>query len=267
MPRKKKRVPGVIRWFLAAAILVLLVRYHKEVIRYGYKAGRWYSHLAHRGQYKKGIIDYPYGYAVHGVDVSRWQDEINWSELKSKTASGDTMHYSFAFIKATEGIWLEDPMFKDNWKEAAGNGIIRGAYHYFNPASDARLQAKNFISSVNLKKGDLPPVVDIEETNGKSKSEIIRRLKAFNLEIEKHYGVKPVIYSNINFIENYLSDDFPGYSFWVAHYYEEELVVEKSLKWVFWQHNDRASVFGCNYPVDVNVFNGSRSELRSMLMK
>ncbi len=265
--RKKKKSKGLFWLVVIISLLAVGLYFHKEVIRYSYKAYRVYLHLFHPVKPGKGIIEYPLGYSVHGVDVSRWQDEIDWSLLKARTRNGDTLNFQFAFIKATQGTWMEDPLFIDNWKEATKNGIIRGAYHYFIPGSDARKQAKNFMSSVKLQRGDLPPVVDVEETRGKSRKYIVAQLKIFIAELEKKYKVKPIIYSNINFIENYLANDFEDYHFWVAHYYREELLVDDNIKWLFWQHSDKAGMLGCSYFVDVNVFNGSPRELRKILIQ
>jgi lysozyme len=259
------------RIFKITAICLLVVAalvYHKQMVRYGYKAWRLQKRFFMKPPPEQGFnVEYPYGYSVHGIDVSRWQDVIDWKKLKTRTPDGDTLKFEFVFMKATEGILLEDPTFRDNWNDAKENKIIRGAYHYFLPHVDAKLQAKNFMSSVKLTKGDLPPVIDVEETGGKSKKELVKRVRIFALDIEKKYKVKPIIYSNISFIEDYLADDFDGYYFWIAHYYEEELVIEKSVNWLFWQHSDKAAMFGCRQLVDVNVFNGNKNELKAILLK
>ena len=49
----------------------------------------------------------PQHLAVHGVDVSRWQGDIDWSELRRHGAN-------FAYIKATDGGDHLDPMFREN---------------------------------------------------------------------------------------------------------------------------------------------------------
>ena len=109
--------------------------------------------------------------------------------------------------------------------------------------------------------------MDIEETCGKSKKEIVKQLKVFNKELERHYKIRPIIYSNINFIENYLADDFKNYFFWIAHYYIDKLVVEDDINWIFWQHSDKAILVGSGINVDVNVFNGGSRDLESILHK
>lgn len=270
MAKKKSRKKSKFKnWKAILYILFILagiIYFRNEVYRFSYKAFRWYRLLQHPLTKRAGIIDYPYGYSVHGIDVSKWQDEIDWSQCKAKTTNDDTLQFQFAFLKATEGLWWEDPMFEDNWKQAKRHNIIRGAYHYFLPSSNPKIQASNFINNVKLTRGDLPPVVDIEETGNLSKKNLIKQLKIYIKEMELHYKRQPIIYSNINFIENYLADDFSNYNFWVAHYYRDELIVEDNIKWLFWQHSDKAGMFGCDYHVDVNVFNGTRAQLKRILI-
>ena len=57
-------------------------------------------------------------------------------------------------------------MFNRNWKKIKEAGLIRGAYHYFLATKSGKAQAENFINSVTLLPGDLPPVLDIEQTYG-----------------------------------------------------------------------------------------------------
>lgn len=260
-----KRIIIVILLFFGIAVLAFF--YRNQIIRYGYKAWRLEKRLFNKENHAATKISFPKGYAAHGIDVSRWQTDINWSQLKAADLNGDTINFSFAFIKATEGILLEDPSFIDNWAGAQKNNIIRGAYHYFLPNADVSLQAKNFISSVKLKSGDLPPVIDVEEKGNLTKKALVKKLKQFITIIEKQYKVKPIIYSNISFIEDYLADDFPDYNFWIAHYYEDELKIEKSVKWLFWQHSDRVSIPGSSSSYDANVFNGSKNDLKKLLIK
>jgi len=180
---------------------------------------------------------------------------------------GDTIPFQFAFIKATEGLLIEDDMFDEHWEDAKQHHVTRGAYHYFLPDRNVKVQAANFISSVKLKTGDLPPVVDVEELRGNSKEELVKSLKEFLGIIEEHYRAQPIIYSNLNFIEDFLLDDFKSYKFWVAHYYQHEITTEDSLSCLFWQHTDKADLLGIKGTVDANVFNGSETDFKKMLIK
>lgn len=264
--RKVKSKIKLWSYRLIAVILVLLllfVAFRNQ--RYFFRAVRHFSH-----RYIKTNIrttDFPEGYQIHGIDLSRYQTDVDWKKLNAVGEAGDTIPFRFVFIKATEGIILEDNMFDEHWENASDHHIARGAYHYFLPDRNAKLQAANFISSVRLQPGDLPPVVDIEEKRGKNKKEIVSALKEFLQLLEQHYKVQPIIYSNLNFIEDYLSDDFKRYNFWVAHYYHSNIAEADSLRFVLWQHTDRADLVGVKGNVDANVFNGSETEFRQLLIR
>ena len=264
-----------IRWWKAVAASLLFmaaiyagVYYHKPLTRYCYKVYRLcrrHFHKPARDNFQ--AIDFPLGYAIHGIDISHYQEDFNWDNLRTKTSDGDTVSFSFVFMKATQGLWSEDAAFDGNWQDAHEHHVFCGAYHYFLPDKDAGRQAENFISSVKLHEGDLPPVIDIEDTRGKSKQEIVDGVKTMARLLELKYGTKPIIYSNIGFIEDYLSDDFPDYYFWVAHFYEDELQISDEIHWLFWQHSDKAMILGYDQHVDVNVFNGNMIELRNILVQ
>lgn len=247
--------------------VVLVYRYHKQIMRFGYKVYRHIKIQRVAPVYGKHQFSFPAQYAIHGVDISKWQDEINWRQLKACNLKGDTIQMKFVFIKATEGALYEDPMFSDNWEAASEVGITKGAYHFYRPKINATVQASNFIESVRLSKGDLPPVIDIEETDGKSKKDIVKGLKKYIQIVEKKYGIKPIIYSNVSFIEDYLSDDFADYHFWVAHYYVDDLHKIPGIKNLFWQHHDKIRIFGCAHEIDANVFLGNAVQWKSLLIK
>lgn len=106
----------------------------------------------------------PPGYRIHGIDVSHHQGRIDWKEVAAMNIHG--IDISFCFIKASEGISFTDNRFEQNWRSAKKAGIPRGAFHYFTAGIDGGQQARKFLNTVTLEKGDLVPVVDIEEANG-----------------------------------------------------------------------------------------------------
>jgi lysozyme len=215
---------------------------------------------------KSFSVKIPGGYEVLGIDVSRHQGLIDWKRVSAMRSGGKKI--DFVFIKATEGITHSDSRFRRNWKEAKSRGLVRGAYHFYRPSSHAVLQAANFKSLVKLERGDLPPVVDIEKTNGKTKKEIVSGLKQFMNALESHYGVKPIIYTSSGFYSNYLKDDFSGYPLWISWFADP--VRFRTLcphDWHFWQLTDRARVDGIRGRVDFNVYEGSLEELQALCRK
>jgi len=144
--------------------------------------------------------------------------------------------------------------------------MIRGAYHFFIATKDGKMQAENFIRKVDLEPGDLPPVLDIEHTYGMSLETVRKEAKRWLETVEFNYGVKPIIYTNVEFYNRCLGKEFDEYPLWVAHYNEPQ---QPRIKrgWSFWQHSDKGSVNGIIPKVDFNVFAGDSVTFRSLLIK
>ena len=206
---------------------------------------------------------FPAGFDVHGIDISHYQEEIDWEQLRN--ASLDTAPVSFVFIKATEGMTLLDENFNLNFYEAKRNHLIRGAYHFFLPNVDAAQQARFFLKQVHLEPGDLPPVLDVEKAGNLSTEQLQRAVKKWLDIVEQAYGVKPIIYTGYKFKLQHLNTrTFDAYPYWIAHYYVKELAYKGT--WSFWQHTDCGRVKGIKGNVDCNIFNGSMEELMRLVI-
>lgn len=252
--KQKARLRKFVFTFIAAAILATGV----------WMAVQWTKYRkAKFTRYPAFGIAIPSGYEIHGIDVSRYQQMIAWEEVQAMNVAG--IRLGFAFIKATEGIGSVDPQFGRNWKRSASNGIIRGAYHFFIGSKDGRLQAENFIRKVELEKGDLPPVLDVEQLNGVSPASLRKEVKEWLDIVGSHYGVTPIIYTNVDFYKKNLGKEFDAYPLWVAHYYEPEQP-RINRGWVFWQHSDEGRVNGIRAAVDFNVFIGDSLEFNELLL-
>ncbi len=198
------------------------------------------------------------GFEIHGIDVSRYQSDIDWEIVADQGIA-------FAFVKASEGETISDNFFCKNWKEMKGAGIRRGAYHFFRPKTSVLTQAQNFMDNVILEKGDLPPVLDIEVLDGVSPEDLVLRVKTWLEIIEMQYQIRPIIYTNLKFYNNHLADSFPEYPVWIARYnkYFEPLLTN-GVDWKFWQYGNRGRLEGINGDVDFNVFRGTIEELDEM---
>lgn len=214
-------------------------------------------------RYKEFGISIPTQYQIHGIDVSRYQSTVAWEEVKRMKVQN--IQLGFSFIKATEGNDLVDPFFKRNWKKAKEAGIIRGAYHFFNPKKDGKMQANHFFSTVQLETGDLPPVLDIERGWNLSVDKIQKEVKKWLDAMELAYGVKPIIYTYVTFYEKYLKGKFDDYPLWIAHYYQPNNP-RIGRQWHFWQHSEQGRVNGIIPKVDFNVFNGDSAQFRALLV-
>jgi lysozyme len=257
MPSKKNKQQRFVRKIVL--IIVLL-----SVAGMAYVVYLWFQNQSTGFvTYKEFGIPMPTNYAIHGIDVSRYQQRISWPAVKRMNVQG--IQLGFAFIKATEGTGRTDPYFKTNWKKSKEAGLIRGAYHFFIASKDGRAQAKNFITRVMLEKGDLPPVLDVEQTFGKSSSALRTEVKEWLNVLENHYQVRPIIYTNADFYKQHLQGHFETYPLWVAHYLQPH---QPRIRrdWSFWQHSEKGKVNGIFSRVDFNVFNGDSVQFKAMLV-
>ena len=263
--RKKSKYTftGLVLIFNIIALLLISIYFQKEIVKYSMRFYRWYS--SRQAKDNISASDFPIQYSVHGIDISHYQTAIDWQNLQSISKTGDTIRYQFVFVKATEGTWLEDRLFEEHWENAKKHNKIRGAYHYLHVNRDIQKQENTFIKKVKLERGDLPPLIDIEENKKLPKAKIVKAVKEFSKILEGKYHVKPIIYSNRNFIEDYLADDFKDHPFWVAHYFEKDIKMDE-VKWKFWQHSDNASLLVTGEKIDANIFRGSIKDLRKMTL-
>lgn len=189
---------------------------------------------------------------MFGFDVSQYQDKIDWENIGKVE---DTFQLSFVFIRATAGKDKLDTKFKENWKLARKHNFIRGAYHYYRPNENSLQQADNFIKSVRIEKGDLPPVLDIEKLPKKQSLDSLKvGLRRWLTKVEKHYKMKPIIYSGESYYTDFLKKEFSDYPFWIANYNFWRKTPDDH--WLIWQFTEKAKVNGIKGMIDLNVLNG-----------
>lgn len=201
---------------------------------------------------------------VVGFDVSEYQGEIAWDKIGKIE---DDFPLTFVFVRATAGNDRPDLRFKENWKAAKAHYFIRGAYHYYRPNENSLEQAENFIKTVRLRKGDLPPVLDIEKLPKNQSIDSLKiGLRRWLKRVEKHYKVKPIIYSGESYYTDFLKEEFKDeYPFWIANY---NFFVENIKKdWLIWQFTEKAQIPGIEGLVDVNIYNGNKEDLKAICIQ
>jgi lysozyme len=206
----------------------------------------------------------PKHYQVHGVDVSRWQGDIDWMKLRTQGAN-------FAFIKATDGGDHLDPMFQKNWRRAKEAGIRRGAYHFFYWCRVASSQAEWFIRNVPKDPDALPPVIDAEYNGDSackkrlSREKYVEKIRVFAEMLERHYGKRPIIYTAPDFYEDNLSGELKQYPFWLRSVAAHPSKRYPNRRWLFWQYSGSGLSHGVEGRIDLNVFSGSVNDWHNWL--
>jgi len=201
----------------------------------------------------------PAGAVVQGIDVSEFQGAINWSAVK---AAGK----QFAFIRVSDGTY-QDPKFATNWAGAKAAGILRGAYQFFRASDDPITIADQFLAKIGtLGDGDLPPVLDVEVTDGQSAATIRTRMEQWLAHVEQKTGRVPFIYVSPGFWPNLGSPNESHYRLWVANWGVScpSLPAGGWSTWQMWQKADNGTVGGISGAVDLDEFNGSLAQLQAI---
>lgn len=194
-----------------------------------------------------------------GIDVSHFQGTVNWAEVAASGAC-------FAFVKATEGITYVDPQFSVNWPAMKEAGLLRGAYHFYEPADDPASQAQHFLSTVTLETGDLPPVLDVETNGGVSSSQLWSGVSTWLQYVQTATGRQPIVYTAPGFWDaNSPSLALTSYPLWLADYASQPTLPNGWSAWQFWQHSQTGTVPGVSTSVDLDLFNGTLSQLQEWL--
>lgn len=203
---------------------------------------------------------------TYGIDISKYQGD----EMSLLSKKKDSL--SFIICRSTEGVTYTDPYFYTNWETAKEKGFIRGAYHFYLSNDSPESQSANFLNAIkDLQDTDLPPIIDFEEESiakGSNKEQVIENLWKFIFLIEEKSGRKPIIYTDVNIGNSYLTASrFANYTLWIANYTTGEDPTMpgawEGMDWVLWQKMD-------NYHYDkvlndFDSFNGSLADLKMMI--
>ena len=188
-------------------------------------------------------------FTAQGLDVSHYQGEIDWREVKKHNPD-----LEFVYVKSTEGKTLIDPMFLANAKGAATQGFKVGAYHFFQMTSTPTEQFNSFKRQMNKAHIDLIPMVDVEKSDGKPRKEVQDSLRVFLKLLEKEYGKKPMIYGTNRSYNELCAPEFNDYLLYIARYGKNKPIVVGPSHYAIWQYTDKGNIHGIMRPVDLCRF-------------
>ena len=195
-----------------------------------------------------GVYQMPDGSAINnvlfrGIDVSRWQGDINWSQV----AADDV---SFVML-GTRSKGAVDPYFHRNIQQASAAGVKVGVYIYsLAMTPEMAVEEANFVLNlIHDYPVSYPVAFDMEDsTQGTlSKDELAAIANAFCGRISEA-GYYPVIYANDNWLVNKLDMSKMNYPVWVARYSAKPAYQNP----VMWQATSTGAVNGISGNVDID---------------
>lgn len=188
--------------------------------------------------------------ATKGIDVSRWQGNIDWAKVR---AAG----IQFAIIKAggsDDGFYI-DRYWETNYRGAKANGIAVGAYYFVGPkcvnAAAGKADAERFIGLLKGKQLEYPVFMDNEAQPASARAGITEATIAF-CETMEAAGYFAGVYGSAwsGFRERMDDSKLTAYTHWVAQYASR---CTYSGAYGIWQYSSSGRVNGISGNVDMNL--------------
>ena len=187
-----------------------------------------------------------------GIDVSAWQDEVNYKKVKDAGVEFVMIRIGYGHTSKNEIVI--DKRFKENIKNAKEAGLLVGLYFYSyaNTIDKVKEQTKWINETLNGEKLDLPIAFDWEDWSdfnsyNMSLTDINLIAKTFITELEK-YGYEGMLYSSKYYLEKVWGIN--KYYTWLAHYIDK---TNYTGKYAIWQLSSRGKVDGINGDVDLDI--------------
>ena len=186
---------------------------------------------------------------MHGIDVSRWQGQIDWAKVK---AAG----IKFAILKCggSDAGFYSDRAFEYNYNEAKKNGIAVGAYYFVGKDcisyEAGQADAKRMLSICAGKEFELPLFIDIEAQDPKNKVGITDAILGF-YDTMKASGRNAGVYASktSGFKDRIEDDRIQHIPHWVAQY---NTTCTYDKPYIIWQKSSKGMVDGIKGNVDLN---------------
>lgn len=193
---------------------------------------------------------------VLGIDVSKWQKEIDWDKVKNEGVD-------FAIIRcgyrgSVTGSLVEDPYFEQNIKGARAAGIKVGVYFFTQAVNEVEAveEASMVISLVRDYELQYPVFIDTEGAGGNGRADSLNVeertavCEAFCTTV-KNAGLEAGVYASRNWYNNKLTaNTLESYAIWLAEYRSVPLY---QGYYQMWQYTSKGKINGINGNVDLNV--------------
>ena len=195
--------------------------------------------------------------SVLGIDVSVWQEEIDWPKVKEAGVE-------FAMIRAgwrgsEKGVLAEDTYAQANYSGATAAGIKVGAYFFSQAISgeEALEEATYLLTIIKDWQIEMPIVYDWEyissdSRTGKMDARTLTECTKTFCDTIAAAGYQPMVYFNTNqSLDMLYLRELTQYKFWLARY---DTVLNYPYKIDMWQYTQTGSVPGITGDVDINLY-------------
>lgn len=196
------------------------------------------------------------GNAKFGIDVSKWNKEIDWDKVKEAGVQYAIIRVGYR--GSATGALVEDPYFEKNIRGAIASDIPVGVYFFTQATNEVEAveEASMVIQLCSDFKLDYPVFIDTESAGGNGRADKLdaetRTLvcEAFCTTM-KNAGYDAGVYASRNWLnENLISDRLEKHIVWLAEYRETPLY---QGYYQMWQYSSNGTVDGIEGRVDMNI--------------
>ena len=194
-----------------------------------------------------------------GVDVSKYQKNIDWEQIKKAGVSFVIVRIGYRGYGAS-GTLVLDPMFEEHFTNVKNAGLKVGVYFFSQATTEEEAKEEAFACAyvLNGRKLDYPIFFDTEASgasNGSGRADGLGmedRTKcaiAFCEEV-KAQGYKPGVYASTLWYRKRVNlNSLKKYTIWNAHYG----VASSPIDCALWQGTCTARLPGYKGDLDVNI--------------
>lgn len=161
-----------------------------------------------------------------GIDVSRYQQKVDWKKVKAAGASFVIIRIGYRGYGS--GTLVLDSMFENHLSGAKAAGLKVGVYIFSQAINEDEAREEAFACAyvLNGRKLDYPVFFDSEYSTSShtgradnlTKAQRTACAVAFCEELKK-YGYEPGVYASTSWFQNHLElSALKGYRIWNAHY-------------------------------------------------
>ena len=204
------------------------------------------------------INDYKTDDIEVGIDVSKWQGDINWQQVKDAGCEFAIIRVGYQYGK--DGELKVDPYFENNIKGANKVGIPVGIYFYSYAYSkeEASKQAKWVVDTIKKYQVDLPIAFDWENWTSFSTYDInfldINQTAEAFIDTINDNGYTGMMYSSKSYLDA-IWNDFDVT--WLAHYTKQ---TNYTGDYIMWQVSNIGKINGINGDVDLDLLYKTKSK-------
>ncbi len=193
-----------------------------------------------------------------GIDVSRWQENIDWAKVKASGIDYVMIRAGFRST-AKAGDLNVDSYAEKHYKGAKAAGLKVGFYFYSQAktVAEAKEEAKFLLNIVKNWNVDLPLAIDWEYSKSTDRAYSASRrrvtdcVKAF-CDTIRAAGYDPMIYCARYIVEEKLYiEELGGYPLWYSDFQKNYLRSEFRVD--MWQYSSKGKIDGISGYVDLNV--------------